>query len=187
MPSLPYSLELSQNLHLSRTILHHTSRRRLFPSRSYGVALRATLSLSRSIPYFLRHSSHPRHVASITLLDASLRMARQRAGQKASSLSVAQDVFALLSHFLGLPEPKDTDAGLILFQEGKGKTSGLFGWRRGHDRLAAVASYGIADKLDRIEKSDAQITVEQDNMVVTKWRRAKSEGCLPEFDSVASQ
>lgn len=129
-PTLTYEEELRHNLSLSRTILHQTSRRRLLLSRSYTVALRATLALTKSIPYFRRFAKHGRHLTAIAMLDASLRLARSRAYKKTLSLPIAQDVYAMLSHFLGLSEVDKGDLEIVWVTDGQPTKKGVLGKRK---------------------------------------------------------
>eukprot|EP00177_Eucheuma_denticulatum_P008079 GFKZ01014722.1.p1 GENE.GFKZ01014722.1~~GFKZ01014722.1.p1 ORF type:complete len:207 (-),score=17.24 GFKZ01014722.1:666-1286(-) len=136
-----YEEELGRNLSLSHRILFHTSRRRLLTSRSYAIALRATLSLTRSIPFFRRSASLPRHLAAVAMLDTSLRLARSRAAKRTLSVPLAQDVYAMLCHFLGISEEDETDPDLVLVTAGAPQRKKILGLKRDKRRLGTSLSF----------------------------------------------
>lgn len=138
---LSYEEELWRNLSLSHRILYHTSRRRLLTSRSYAIALRATLSLTKSIPFFRRSASLPRHVAAIAMLDTSLRLARSRAAKRTLSVPLAQDVYAMLCHFLGISEEDEADPDLVLITAVEPQSKRILGLKRDKRRLGTSLSF----------------------------------------------
>lgn len=99
--STPDEQHIKRNLSLSRTILFYTSPTRILTSRSFSIALRATLRLSSSLPALRRASVEPWHFASVSAIETNLKQARVHAARKANTVPLAHDVFALLCGFLG--------------------------------------------------------------------------------------
>lgn len=97
-----YEARLKNNIFEARVIAFETSPHRLIPRHSYKNALFATRRLISNTFLLRKNASTNAHHAVLNKTEALLLAARDHAMVKSFDVSVAQDVFVLLSHYLGL-------------------------------------------------------------------------------------
>lgn len=93
---------LEHNMKIARVIAYETSPLRILTRHAYKNALIATRRLTGDIGKMKRSARTSCQKTMLQQLEVCLRQSRINAMVKSVSVSVAQDVFVLLSHYLGL-------------------------------------------------------------------------------------
>lgn len=101
---------LQHNVKVARVIAFETSPLRMLARHAYKNALVATRRLTGDFGKMKRTAQTCEHLKMVEQLDKCLRQCRLNAMVKSVSVSVAQDVFVLLSHYLGLCSVPDKSA-----------------------------------------------------------------------------
>lgn len=107
-----YSTQIRHNVVEARIIAFETSPRRVISRNAYKHALFATRRLVGSLFDMRKHALEDWHRHGLNSIEHLLQTARLHAMAKSFDISIAQDVFVLLSHFLGeniVPEVADVD------------------------------------------------------------------------------
>lgn len=109
-----YSAQVKHNLVQARAIAFQTSPYRVMPRHSFKNALLATRRLVASMHHMRQNASEQWQCVAVEKLELLLEQSRRHAMYKSPDVSIAQDVFVLLSQFLGLCAVPEKDCRVRL-------------------------------------------------------------------------